>query len=310
MKKILIVDKMHTSIVGMLAQIGYEADYRPDIRKEEIHQVIRHYSGLIVRSKISVNKELIARAANLRFIGRAGAGVDQVDLEALAEWGIRLINAPEGNRDALAEHTMGMLLALLNKLHQADREVRGMKWDREGNRGYELMGKTVGIFGYGFMGAAFARRLSGFGCKILAFDKFKTDFTQDKVEECPLDVFKKEVQILSLHVPLTPETRGYFDYAFLSSFPNLMFLINTARGEILPLKDLNRLLDEKKIIGACLDVLENEKINQLAGTEKEQFDRLIKRKEVIFSPHVGGWTFESYEKINEVLVEKIAGLGI
>lgn len=297
---------MHESIVPLLEQIGFEATYAPHISRAEILSVIGDFEGILVRSKTTIDKELIDHATQLEFIGRAGAGLDKIDVEYVESKGIEILNAPEGNRDALAEHAVGMLLNLLNKISAADQEVRNWIWDREGNRGTELSDKTVGIIGYGYMGQAFVQRLRAFDCRILVYDKYKKGFGTKKVEEVKLDKLFHKTDILSLHVPLTEETKGWLNRDFFNSFRKDVYLLNTARGEIVPLKDLLALMDSGKILGAALDVLEKEKFDQLNQAEKATFENLFARKNVVLSPHVAGWTFASYKRINEVLVSKIA----
>lgn len=305
-KKCLIVDDMHESIIPLLDEIGFEANYQPDISRENLLQIISDYHGLLIRSKTNVDQELIDAAINLEFIGRAGAGLDKIDVAYVESKGIEILNAPEGNRDALAEHAMGLLLSLLNNLGKADREVRDWIWDREGNRGAELSDKTIAIIGYGNMGQAFVQRLRAFDCRILVFDKFKKGFGTKNVEEASLAKIFEKADILSLHVPLTEETRGWINKEFIENFRKDIYIINTARGEVLPTKDLLELMDSGKIKGAALDVLEKEKFDQLTIAEKAIFTDLFSRKNVILSPHVGGWTFSSYKRINEVLIGKIA----
>ena len=307
-KKVLIIDKMHESIFEMLKQVGCSAEYRPDAKREEVEEIVGEYEVLFLRSKLTVDEALLQRAPKLKIIGRAGAGVDQLDVEALERRGIYLINAPEGNRDAVAEHAVGMLLALLNHLRRADAQVRQSIWDREGNRGIELAGKTVGIIGYGFMGQAFARRLMGFNCRLLAYDKYRKDFNDGIVQESSLEQLFEEAEVVSLHVPLNEDNRGLMDVNYLGRFKKDIFLINTARGELLPLKDLIEQIKNGKVRGAALDVLENEKLHHLSLEEKENFDYLVQSDRVLLSPHVAGWTHESYQKINTVLVEKLNNL--
>lgn len=301
----LIIEKMHPSIVDMLKAIGVEPDYKPEISKEEITEIIGQYEGIMVRSKIVLDKPLLQKATRLKYIARAGAGLDQIDVEATREKGIVILNAPEGNRDALAEHAVGMLLSLMNKMLIANRQIRNGIWNREGNRGFELKGKTVGLIGYGYMGQAFAQRLHSFQCEIIAYDKYKSNFSSPIVKEVTLEEIFEKSDILSFHIPLTPETKGWADLNFLNKFKKNIWLLNTARGEILKLKSLNQLLKSGKILGAALDVLENEKIDKLTGVDNEDFQELLEFENVLLTPHVGGWTFESYIKINEVLVEKI-----
>lgn len=303
--KILIIDKMHSSIIPLLEKEGHQADYRPNITRSEIMEALPLYEGLVIRSKTPMDRDLLEKAHNLKFIARAGAGLDQIDLEYLAENEIQLFHAAKGNRDAVAEHAIGGLLALLNHLIKSDQEVRKGIWDREGNRGYELKGKTVGIMGYGNMGRAFAKRLRGFGVDVLAYDKYKKDFEDNLVQEVIWEKLKAEADILSLHVPLTEVTRNFFTFDELKSFAKPFWLINTARGEIISFETLNQALDAGILRGAVLDVLENEKFNRFSPEQKAEFEKLANRENVIFTPHVAGWTFESYEKINEVLVKQI-----
>ncbi|HEX8545477.1 MAG TPA: NAD(P)-dependent oxidoreductase [Cytophagaceae bacterium] len=301
----LIVEKMHPSINEMLVGIGVVPDYRPSITKEEFYNDIINYDGLIVRSKFNLDADIIERATRLKFVARAGAGVDQIDLEAAAKRTLVIVNAPEGNRDALAEHAIGMLLCLMNKMHFADSQVRKGLWDREGNRGFEIKGKTIGLVGYGFMAKAFAQRLQSFGAKVVAYDKYLKGFTSELVEEVSLEQLFEQTDIVSFHIPLTKETKGMVDLGFLNSFQKNIWLLNTARGEVLVLKDLNKAIENGKVIGAALDVLENEKLDQLSEDQKIEFEKLVNQPNVLLTPHVGGWTHESYFKINQVLVEKI-----
>lgn len=304
-KQILIIDEMHPSIIPLLEDAGYHVEYQPKIQRAAILELIPQYHGLIIRSKTPMDRPLLERATNLQFIGRAGAGLDQIDLDYLAERGIQLHNAPEGNRDAVGEHAIGALLSLFNHIKKADLEVRKGIWDREGNRGEELAGKTVGVFGYGNMGQAFAKKLAGFDVRILAFDKYKEGFGSASIEECSFEQIQQEVDILSIHVPLTPETRDFFTLDLLKSFSKPIYLINTARGEVISFDTLNQALDSGILKGAVLDVLENEKFKSFTEVQKQAFQKLADRENVLFSPHIAGWTFQSYEKINQVLVHKI-----
>jgi D-3-phosphoglycerate dehydrogenase len=304
--KILVVDPMHPSLLPLLEGKGLAADYRPELTKEEIMAIVGDYDGLVVRSKVAINEDFLQQAGGLKFIARAGAGMDQIDVDAAGKKGIALLNAPEGNRVAVAEHAIGMLLCLFNKLHLADRQVRAGVWDREGNRGLELLGKTVGIIGYGNTGRELARRIGAFGCRVLAFDKYIGDFSDKHAQQRTLAAIFEESDIVSLHVPLSSETLGWVNKSFLEGFRKNIFLINTSRGEIVPLADLVWALESGRVQGACLDVLENEKLKTLTTAQKEAFDYLAASDRVLLSPHVAGWTHESYVKINQVLVEKIA----
>jgi D-3-phosphoglycerate dehydrogenase len=301
----LIVDDMDASITGLLEGIGVKSDYRPDITKEEFLSIIENYEGIIIRSKFFIGKEILEKATKLRFIGRAGAGLDNLEVEALLSKNIALVNASEGNRDAVAEQVVGMLLSLLNNVVKADGEVRNNIWDREGNRGYELMGKTVGILGYGFMGKATSKRLKSFGCRVLAYDKYKIHYEDENAEACSLTKLQEESDILSLHIPLTNETKFLVNESFINSFAKPFWFVNSARGEIVKMEEIVKALQSGKIRGAALDVLENEKLKTFTQEQQQMFDYLKKSNKVILTPHIAGWTFESYRKINEVLVEKI-----
>ena len=303
--RVLIVDQMQESILGLLIKYGFEVTYAPKITREEIADQISSYEGIIIRSKTPLDRALLERATRLQFIGRAGAGLDQLDLAYLEERGVALFHAAKGNRDAVAEHAIGGLLALFNHLSQADTQVKKGIWDREGNRGVELKGKTVGIFGFGNMGKAFSKRLKGFDVKVLAYDKYKKDFGKRGVQEVTWEALKKEADVLSIHVPLTAETRDFFTLEELKSFSKPFWLINTARGEVIRMETLNQALDLGILKGLVLDVLENEKFERFSPDQKFQFELLAKRENVLFTPHVAGWTVESYQKINEVLVKQI-----
>jgi D-3-phosphoglycerate dehydrogenase len=261
-----------------------------------------------VRSKISIDKALIEKGTRLKFIARAGAGIDQVDETYLKERKITLLNAPEGNRVAVGEHTLGMLLCLMNKLNTANTEVKAGIWDREGNRGFEISGKTIGIIGYGNMGQAFAKCLKGFDCRVLAYDKFKKDFSDEFAQEASLEELFEIAEVLSLHIPLTSDSRNWADSTFFSKFKKSIWFLNTARGEITSFKAVAESINNGQILGAGLDVLENEKLKTLSDEQRLYFNELVNAPNVLFTPHVAGWTHESYRKINEVLVQKIKQL--
>lgn len=305
---VLIADEMHLSLMPMLEKLGFQPDYQPKISRAEIIEKLNIYTGLIIRSKTFVDAELLQNAHQLRFIGRAGAGLDLIDIAYVESKNIALFAANEGNRVAVAEHVLGMTLCLMNNILMADREVRNGIWQREKNRGYELMGKTVGIIGYGNNGSETAKRFKAFGCKVLAFDKYKIGFSDEFAEESSLDKIFEEVDILSLHIPLTSESNKWVNAEFLSKFSKNIILVNAARGEIVSLNDLAESIENGKVRGACLDVLENEKLQKLSDEQKVVFEKLTASERVIFTPHIAGWTFESYIKINEVLIEKISSL--
>lgn len=309
-KKCLVVDPMHESLFGMMESLGWQVDYHPTITRNEIKNTHSGYAGLIIRSKTRVDQDLLGDHPTLRFVGRAGAGLDILDQHYLAEKNISVVHAAEGNRDAVGEFSIGILLALLRHVPRAHQEVMNGIWLRESNRGEEIMGKTIGVIGFGNMGQAFTQRLSGFGCKILVYDKYKHGFTNQLCQEADMKQIFQETDILSLHVPLTVETRGMVNTTYLSKFKKKIILLNTARGEIIPLGDLVEALHMGKVRGAALDVLENEKLNELTNHQKEAFRNLIGGGNVIFTPHIAGWTFESHIKINVALVEKIKALNL
>lgn len=304
-RSVLIADDMHQSIIPMLEEVGFTPDYQPFIQRDELLRIIGNYQGLIIRSKTKIDIEVLDKATQLEFIGRAGAGLDLIDVDAARERNIQVFAANEGNRDAVAEHVVGMILCLFNKINTADAEVRQRVWLREANRGIELKGMTVGIIGFGNMGQALSERLKGFGVKVLAYDKYKQDFGNDLVQEVTLEELLEKADLLSFHVPLTSETRMWFDDAFLNQCKKSVFLVNSSRGEIASVETILKGLQSGKIRGACLDVLENEKMAKLTSQQEAIYDALFQQKNVILTPHVAGWTVESYKKINDVLLEKI-----
>ena len=306
--KILIVDDLHPVFKERATALGFEVDDLPNITRQETLDAIGNYTGIALRTKFSIDAELFDAAPNLKFVARAGAGLDNIDEAYAAARNISLINAPEGNCDAVGEHAIGMLLSLANNFRQADMQVRTGIWDREGNRGWELKGKTVGIIGYGFMGSSFARKLSGFGVKVIAYDKYKTGFSDAYATEVSMEEIVKHSDVLSLHIPLTAETRQMVDDEYFFHFKKPIFFISTARGEVTNTKAVLNAIQSGKIMAAGLDVLEVEKFPKLA--EQAWYQELVNSGKVLLTPHVAGWTFESYRKISEVLADKLAALPI
>ena len=300
----LIVDELHDSIGSLLKHINVEYNYQPNITRQEIKEILANYDGLIYRSKTNVDEDLIGNA-NLKFVARAGAGIDSLDEAFLKERGITIINAPEGNRDAVGEHTVGLLLNLLHKISQGHNQVMANQWDREGNRGYELGSLTVGIFGYGNAGSTFAKKLTGFGCRTIAYDKYLNKPSDNNAVLVDLNTFFKETQVLSLHIPLTTETHALANFDFFKKFKNQLIMLNTSRGEIAPMNEINMAVASNKIILAGLDVLECEKLTKMNPSQSIAFNALKESGKVIFTPHVAGWTSESYQRINVVLANKI-----
>jgi D-3-phosphoglycerate dehydrogenase len=301
--KILFIDTVHPLLKQELEKENHICDSAYNKSKTEIQQIISNYQGIIIRSRFKIDKQFIDCGSNLKFIARAGSGLENIDVEYAENKNIHCYNAAEGNRQAVAEHALGMLLSLFNNLNNADQEVREGKWERERNRGIELAGKTVGIIGYGNNGSAFAEILKGFNVKILAYDKYLTNYPQ----KSSMETINKEADIISLHVPLTDETTYLVDDNFIKRFVKNFYLINTARGKCVNTKNLVKALENKKIKGACLDVLEYEKtsfenLSKDGLTSDMQY--LMNAKNTILSPHVAGWTEESNVNIAEVLLNK------
>jgi len=303
-KNILIVDDIHPIFIEQAEAMGYICDYRPTIKPDEAYEILSNYGGMVIRSKFLVDKKVLDLSTDLRFICRAGAGMDNIDEAYAIAKGIILINAPEGNMDAVGEHAVGMLLSLMNNFNRADAEVRNGLWKREANRGYELRDKTVGIIGYGFMGGSFARKLSGFGVKVIGYDKYKTGFSDQYVREVSMEEIVKHSDVVSFHVPLTPETNGLVDDEYLFHFKKPIFLLNTSRGKVVKTQAVLNAIRDGKILGAGLDVLEVEKFPALG--EQLWFSELKQSGRVLLTPHVAGWTFDSYRRISEVMAEKLA----
>jgi len=303
--RVLIIDEIHPSIFPMLEQIGVAAEYLPAIAPAEVAQALRGFEGLIVRSKMRITADTLQHARQLKFVARAGAGVDNIDVQALQTRGIKLIAANEGNRQAVGEFTLGLLLSLLRHIARGDRQVREKVWLREENRGREVGGKTIGIVGFGNMGQSFARVLRGFDCRILAYDRFAPEKIVAPVERVSLEELQAEADVVSLHIPYIPENLNFAGAAFFSSFRKPFWLLNTSRGDVLDQVALVQHLKTGKIKGAALDVLENEKLHTLTDRQQENFAYLAAAENVILTPHIAGWTRESYVQINQVLVTKI-----
>ncbi|MNI27969.1 (S)-sulfolactate dehydrogenase [compost metagenome] len=284
-------------------QAGIHYNYQPDISREEAEKIISNYSGMVIRSKFQVDKAFFDLAPNLRFIARAGAGMDNIDDTVAAQRDVLLIPANEGNRDAVGEHMIGMLLSLMNNLNRGDQQIRSGQWLREANRGYELKGRTVGLIGYGHNGMAMAKKLSGFDVQVLAYDKYRIDYANQYASAADMEKICKEADVISFHIPLTDETKGMIDADYLAKFKKPIFFLLGARGGIVQVPAVLSGLDSGSIIGAAFDVLPVEKFPKLA--EQNWYADLIRRDNVILSPHVAGWTFESYYKLSEVAADKI-----
>ena len=307
-KKILIIDEFEPTLMNLLREAKIPFEYAPYVTREDLILIIGDYSGLVVRSKTQIDKEIIDKGENLLFIARGGSGMDNVDEAYAKAKSIFCINAPEGNRNAVAEQTIGFLLSLICNISKGNQEVKNTLWDREGNRGIELSSMTVGIIGIGNVGKLVAEKLNNLGAKVLCYDKYKNHFQEDYIQEATLEEIKEKCNAISFHVPLTPETQSMLNLQFIDQMKNPFFLINTSRGQVVSSQDVITGLENNKILGVALDVLENEKINELNVYDKRVFDRLKEDSRIILTPHVAGWTKESYIGISKVLSDKIISL--
>ncbi len=306
--KVLFIDSTHPALPEKLTAAGMECDYRPEITSKLLQKTIHLYDGIVIRSRIPLDAKLLEHATRLKFIGRVGSGLENIDVEYAKSHNIVCFNAPEGHRDATGEHAAGMLLALLNNICKANEEVKKGQWFREVNRGVEVMGKTVGIIGYGNTGRCFARCLSGFNARLLAYDKYIYDYSDQWVTESVMDDLFDECDILSLHVPLTRETHHLVNESFLNRFRKEIFIVNISRGKVINTSDLVLGLKSGKVKGAALDVLEYEKssfeeLHRSSLPGNYQF--LLENPRVIITPHIAGWTHESNRRLAEVMAEKI-----
>lgn len=306
--KILHLDNNHPLLLKMLKDAGFKNEENYTISKAGTEEIISEYNGIVIRSRFNIDKQFLDAAKNLKFIARVGAGLESIDIDYAVKLGVKLIAAPEGNRNAVGEHSLGMLLSLFNNLNKADREVKNGLWNREANRGIELDGKTVGIIGYGNMGKAFSRKLSGFACEVLCYD-IKENVGDDNAKQVSLKELQQQADVLSLHTPWTPLTDKMIDAEFIDSFSKPFWLINTARGKSVVTEDLVSALKSGKVLGAGLDVLEFEKLSfeTLFDSDNlpDSLKELFAMNNVILSPHIAGWTVESKEKLATVIAEKI-----
>ncbi len=303
--KFLIIDKVHSILCQRLVDAGHDCDFLPEIEPEEIAAKLKDYQGLILRSKIVVDKQVIDTNPQLRLIARVGSGMENIDVNYAQSKGIICVNSPEGNRDSVGEHTVALMLSLLHNVCVSHSQIRQGKWLREENRGFELMGKVVGIIGYGNMGSAVAERLRSFGVTVIAYDKYKSGFGNDFVQEVSLEQIFEHTDILTLHLPLTQETNYLVNARFIKRFRKKFYLINTSRGQIVKTADLVKFLKKGKIYGAALDVLEYEKYNFEMNAETEDIKFLRSAPNVILTPHIAGLTRQSFYKLSDVMATKI-----
>lgn len=308
MPKILHLDKNHPLLLQTLADAGFENHENYTASKADVESIISNYDGIVIRSRFKIDREFLDVGSNLKFIARVGAGLESIDCDYAEQKGIKLIAAPEGNRNAVGEHSLALLLSLFNNLTTADREIRSGHWNREANRGHELDGKTVGIIGYGNMGKAFAKKLRGFDVNVICHD-ILPDVGDQNATQVSLSEIQRKADVLSLHIPWTPDTDKMVDADFISKFDKPFWLINTSRGKNVVTSDLVAALESGKILGAGLDVLEYEKLSFETLFESDEippaFDYLLKSDKVVLTPHIAGWTFESLEGLAKVIADKI-----
>lgn len=303
-KKILVIGNIQQVLINNLEAAGFQCDYEPVLSKKKLIRRIGLYSGIVVRTYI-IDKEVVDAALQLEFIGRSGSGLDKIDVKYAKSKNIKVINSPEGNADAVAEHAIGMILGLLHLIVKSDREMRRFIFKRKINTGFELSNKTVGIIGFGNTGSRLAQKLSGFGCKILAYDKYLSGFGKEQVKESSLQNLYNEADIVSVHLQGNAETAEYICADFINQFNKPIYLINTSRGMIMNTKDVWKALDSGKIIGLGLDVYENEDLNTITFRQKQLYKKLIRSNKTIVTPHVAGWSHEAEFKIADILSKKI-----